>query len=504
MTNRIGRREWLGLSAVLAATFMGQVDGFIVNVASPSIQLDLDAGFDQIQFVGAAYVIAFGALLITGARLGDRLGHRVVFGWGVVAFTLTSLLCGLAPNAELLIGARFLQGAAAAFMAPQVLSIVRATVTDTEQRAKVVSVYGVVIGLGVISGIAGGGILVDLDIAGLGWRPALLVNVPIGLVILALCPLLPKGEGNAGSRLDGAGAALTTIALPALLVPLIFGPDGAWWLWLGLPLAAVVFAALAVQQKTLVARGGAPLFPPRVFRARGMRLSLLTVMSLFAMNSGLFLVFTYYLQTGLLLEPMVAGLMFVPLGFGFSLGSAANRWVTRKVNAPVPVVGCSMVAVVVIAGAAITRAPEAAQPVLLAIMIGLAGLAQGMVVAPLVAGILSRVVPADAGAASGLSSTVTQLGLALGVAVVGAVYRLVLGATPGEPGVPFADHATAFAAAAGLLAVLAIATSVLSARLHRLPAEPADDAAPVAPPTEQKREAVAVAAAAPTTKRSPR
>jgi MFS family permease len=504
MTGTIGRREWLALSAVLAATFMGQVDGFIVNVASPSIQLDLDAGFDQIQFVGAAYVIAFGALLITGARLGDRLGHRVVFAYGVAAFTLTSLLCGIAPNAELLIGARFLQGAAAAFMAPQVLSIIRAAVTDTEQRAKVVSVYGVVIGLGVISGIAGGGILVDLDLAGLGWRPALLVNVPIGLAILALCPLLPKGERNAGSRLDGAGAALTTIALPALLVPLIFGPEGPGWLWLGLPVAAAVFALLAVQQRTLVARGGAPLFPPRVFRARGMRLSLLTVMSLFAMNSGLFLVFTYYLQTGLLLEPMVAGLMFVPLGFGFSLGSAANRWVVRRVNAPVPVVGCTMVAVVVLAGAVITRAPEGAQPVLLAIMIGLAGLAQGMVVAPLVAGILSRVVPTDAGAASGLASTVTQLGLALGVAISGVVYRTVLGATPGDPGVPFADHATAFAAAAGLLAVLAITTSLLSARLHRLPAEPAEETADEpAPPTEQKREAVAVAAAASTTKRSP-
>ncbi len=482
----IGRREWLGLWTVLAATFMTQVDGFVVNVASPSIQVDLGAGFGEIQFVGAAYVVAFGGLLITGARLGDRVGHRRVFLWGVAGFTVMSLGCGVAPNAELLIVGRFLQGAAAAFMAPQVLSIIRATVVDAEQRARAVGVYGVVIGAGVVCGIAGGGVLVEWDVAGLGWRPVLLVNVPVGVVILLLGRLLPGGGGDRGSRLDVVGAVLTTVGLPALLVPLVFGPDGPWWVWLGVPVAVGVLGVLVVQQRRLVAVGGAPLFPPRVLAARGMRLSLVTVVSLFATNSGLFLVFTYYLQTGLGIAPLAAGLMFVPLGLGFAVASACHRWVAGRVRAPVPVLGCATVAVVLLGGAVVTGLPAGAQPVLLAVMIGLAGLGQGMVVPPLVAGILSRVGPADAGAASGMATTVTQVGLAVGVAVAGVWYRGVLGATPGDPGVPFTDHTTAFAATAVLLAALAAITSLLNARLHRLPAEPApataDAAGPAAAP----------------------
>lgn len=474
------RREWLGLGAVLAATFMTQVDGFVVNVASPSIQADLGAGFDQIQFVGAAYVVAFGALLITGARLGDKVGHRTVFLYGVAGFTITSLLCGLAPNAELLIAARFLQGAAAAFMGPQVLAIIRATVHDTEQRAKVLGVYGVVIGLGVITGIAGGGILVDLDVAGLGWRPVLLINVPVGIAILTLGGLLPHSGTNATQRLDLVGAALTTVALPALLVPLIFGPSGAWWLWLGLPLSLAVLVLLARQQRELHQSGGEPLFPPRVVTARGMPLSLLTVLCLFAGNSGLFLVFTYYLQTGLRVGPLTAGLMFVPLGFGFSLGSAVCRRLGHRFRTPIPVLGSALVAVVIFAGGVVAQLPQDVQPPLLVAMVGLGGFGQGLVIAPLVAGILSRVGPGDAGAASGLATTVTQLGLALGVAIVGAWYRTVLGATPGDPGVPFADHATAFTAATILLAALATGTSLLSALLHRLPA--AQPPAPVEAP----------------------
>lgn len=494
----IGRREWLGLGMLLVATFMTQVDGFVVNVASPSIQRDLDAGFDQIQFVGAAYVLAFAAMLITGARLGDRAGHRKVFRYGVAGFTLTSLLCGLAPNAELLIASRFAQGAAAAFMAPQVLAIIRATVIDEGQRAKVIGAYGVTIGLGVVCGIAGGGILVDLDLVGLGWRLAFLVNIPFGLAILALGRILPRGgAANPATRLDLVGAALTMVALPALLAPLVFGTGSSeQWTWLGLPLAFAVFAMLARHQRLLFARGGDPLFPPQVLAAPGMKLGLVTVVSLFVTNAGLFLVYTYYLQTGLGIAPLPAGLMFVPLGIGFALGSAASHKLGTRLRMPVEVVGCGLLATCLLLGAGISQLSASAQPPLLTVMIGFAGFGQGLVVATLVAGILARIAPEHAGGAAGLALTTAQLGLATGVAVAGTFYKTVLGATPGEPGVAFADSATAFGATAVLLALLAIGTGLLVLRMTRQSAQspevpdqrpsPETAATPVAAATQRR------------------
>lgn len=445
------RREWLGLWVLLAASFMGQVDGFVVSVASPSIQADLLASFGEIQFVGAGYVLAFAAVLVTGARLGDRFGRKAVFLLGVGVFTAASLLCGLVGSAEWLVVARFVQGAAAGIMAPQVLAIVRATFLDPVERARAIGRYGVVVGLGVVCGVVGGGVLSQLDLAGLGWRAVFLVNVPVGLLVVWLGWRL-IGESQAPStRLDLVGAGLTVVALPALLVPLVFWPGGA----AGLPVAAVAIALLVRQQR----RSRAPLFPPRLLATRGLPTGLLTVGVFFAGNAGLFLVVTYHLQTGLLVEPLLAGLLLVPMGLGFMAASALSQ----RFAPP---------GAVIVAGALLAAVLVAHEPVLLALTLGVVGVGQGFVAAPLVAQFLRHVRPDDAGAASGLAATVTQVGLALGVAVVGACYGAVLGAEPGT--VHNGRHDLAFTVSALLLAALAVVTSLLGARLRRLdtPEEP--------------------------------
>ncbi|MCK9923359.1 MFS transporter [Frankia sp. AgPm24] len=460
------RRDWLGFGVVLGATFMGQVDGFIVSLASPTIQRDLPASFDEVQLVGAGYVLACAAGLVTGGRLGDRFGRRRIFLLGIAVFTLASLACGLAPNAPALIVARVVQGCAAAALVPQELAILHVLFRDDTQRTRALGGYGTALGLGVICGLAGGGLLVDLDLGGLGWRPAFLLNVPIGLLILALGrSTIPESRAAGATRLDLAGAALTMVAFPAILLPLIFGPRRGWlgWTAVCLPVAVLALAVLVRQQRVLAARGGEPLFSPRVLAARGMPASLATLVTFFAGNAGLFLVFTYYVQTGLGTDPLVGGLMLVPLGVGFSIGSPLSGRLVARFGPRLPVYGCLALAVILLGQAAIAAGPTSLQRVLLALAMGGVGLAQGVVVAPLIGAILRRVTTDDAGAASGTASTLTQFGLAAGYAAVGSWYGLVLGGAPGTADAPadLDSHTRAFAAATVLLAALALATAAL-------------------------------------------
>lgn len=448
-------RDRVALAAVLAATFMGQVDGFIVTIAVPSLQRDLPATFGEIQLIGAVYVLAAAAGLITGGRLGDRYGRRRVFLAGVAVFTLASLACGAAPNAAVLVAARFVQGAAAAALIPQELALIRAIFTDDARRARAISAYAVVVGLGVIFGLAGGGFLVHWDVAGLGWRTAFLINVPIGVLIVLLGrAAISESRSSQAPALDLTGAALTAVALPALLLPVIFGHE----LWVSAAIGVAAVGVLVRQQRA----AEAPLFPRHVLMARGMPAGLAAIMTFFGGNAGLFLVFTYYTQTALDHDPLAAGLMFVPLGAGFATGSAFSGRLLARFGPRLPVAGCVFLAVALLGHLAIVRTPPDAQTVLLGVAIGVVGLAEGLVVSPLIAGIFDQVSADEAGAASGAAATVTQVGLALGFTAVGSWYRLVLGGTPGAP-TSLPEHVRAYSAAIGVLVVLALVTSLLCA-----------------------------------------
>ena len=470
-------RDGLALTAVLAATFMGQVDGFVITVAAPSIQRDLPAGFGQVQLIGASYVLACAAGLAIGGRLGDRYGRRRVFLIGITAFTLASLACGLAPNAEFLIATRFLQGAAAAVLVPQELALIRSMFPNDQRHARAISLYGVVLGLGVICGLAGGGLLVHGDVAGTGWRSVFLINVPIGVLIL-LTGRLAIPESRSGTRpgLDLVGAGLTLVILPALLLPLVFGHEAGGPGWIRLtPVAGLAgIAVLLFQQNMLADRGGEPLFPMRVLRAPGVPTGLVTLMTFFGGNAGLFLVFTYYVQTGLGRDALAAGLMFVPLGIGFAAGSWASGRIGARVGARLPIYGCLFLAGSLTSHLAVVRTTPESQTILLGLAIGAVGLAEGLVVAPLIAGLFERIPPDDAGVVSGAAAAATQFGLAAGYAAVGRWYGLVLGGTPGTAAAPadLARHVRAYSAAVVLLIGLALITGSLVALRTRKPTRP--------------------------------
>ncbi|WP_200865839.1 MFS transporter [Amycolatopsis decaplanina] len=464
-------RDWAGIGVVLLATFMGQIDMFIVNVASPPIQADLGASFGQIQFVIDGYVIAYAAGMVTGGKLGDRFGRKKVFQYGVAAFTVASLLCALCPTANLLIVARVVQGAAAAVLMPQVLSIIQGTFARQRDRQRAIGAYGSVIGLGVVAGLIGGGLLLNVDVAGLEWRTIFLINVPIGLLILLAAPsTVRESRSEVTARLDMVGTVLTASVLPILLIPLSLGPEHGWplWIWVCFAAAALLTAVLFRYENRLAARGGDPLLPARVLRGRGFPASMATVTVFFAGNAGYFLVLTYYLQSALNLDPLATGVVFVPLGVGFAVASVAGRRLAERYGTRVLITGALLMFASFLPMPFIVQAGTSTQAVALAATIGLSGIGQGLVVSPLV-GIAMAQVPADlTGAGSGVLNTVTQAAMAVGIAGIGTVYRAALGRNPQDTAsIPASDFGDAFVVTCGVLAALAVATAVLSWVLGR-------------------------------------
>src|SRR3989442_4046051 len=234
-----GRMKVL-LGLILTGQFMAVLDASIVNVAIPTIRLDLGASGSDLQLIVAGYVIAYAVLLITGARLGMRLGFRTAFLWGLALFTAASLGCGIAPTSQALIVVRAIQGAGAALMVPQVFSLIQRNFTGAA-RAQALSTWAATLALGGLIGQVLGGVLVTADLFGTGWRPVFLVNVPIGLALLvASRRLLPLDQRTPARPLDLAGLLSLAAAVLLLVVPLVLGHEEGWPAWTFLSLGASV------------------------------------------------------------------------------------------------------------------------------------------------------------------------------------------------------------------------------------------------------------------------
>ena len=259
--NLAASHRWWVLAIVVAAQFMFGVDAFVVNVAIPTIASELHASTAEIESVIAIYLIAYATLIVTGGRLGDIYGTKGVFLAGVLGFTLTSLWCGLAQSGAELIVARLAQGATAALMVPQVLATLHLLFAD-HARGRAFGIYGVVLGLAGAAGFALGGILVSLDLAGVGWRAVFFVNVPFGIVILAAAAkIMPPVPRRAGTRLDVPGAVVLFLGLLCLIGPLLFGHDFDWspLVWLAMTAGVVLIAGFVKLERVVESRGGMPL-----------------------------------------------------------------------------------------------------------------------------------------------------------------------------------------------------------------------------------------------------
>jgi MFS family permease len=465
-TRRAVRPGWL-LATVLTGQFMALLDVFIVNVAAPTLRSDLGASGGELQLVVAGYTIAYAVLLVTGARLGGRFGPGRLYLGGLALFTAASLACGVAGSAGLLIAFRFVQGTGAALMLPQVLALIQRTFAGPA-RARALTLFSAVLATGGAAGQLAGGVLINADLFGWGWRPVFLVNVPIGVALLVLgARVLPLSRPEQAARraLDVPGLVLLTAAVTLFTVPLVLGQEEDWplWTWLSLGGSAVLLAAFAAFEVRLARRGGAPLIAPRVLGAPGMPLAAARIFLAMAINGGLMFAFSLHLQTpeaagGLGHGALHTGLLFVPIAVCFGGVSLLWRslpaaWHPRLSTAGFLISAAAMLG----AGLLLRDGGDVGVPEMLLFAVNGTGLA--LAYSPVLTGALALVRPEDASDASGVTGTMTQLGLLVGVATLGTLYLV-----RAESGGSSADGLWATAIGLSATALAAAAAGLVAAR----------------------------------------
>jgi EmrB/QacA subfamily drug resistance transporter len=471
-----GRPGWAPLAVMLIGTFMIVLDFFIVNVAIPSMQRQLHASAAGVEWVVTAYGLTYGVGLITGGRLGDRYGRRRMFALGLAIFTVASLACGLATNAEVLIISRAIQGLGAAIAGPQTLAMIGVTYAG-KQRVTAITAYGVSLGLAAVLGQLFGGVLIQANVFGLDWRSCFLVNLPVGAAALLAAPrVLAESRGAAGDKIDLVGTVLVTAGLVAVVLPLVDGRQSQWpaWSWACLAAAVPVLAGFGRHQAWRRRQGKTPLVDLSVLADRAVGAGLAATGVFYAAMASFFVVLALYLQEGRGLSALGSGAVFTVVGAGYLAASLVAPAMTARLGRQWPALGgvvmaAGYAALALTAGHAGTAGTAghgaSVLPLLLPLLV--TGIGMGMLTAPLTGIVLAQVAPAQAGTVSGLQATTVQLGNSIGVAVIGVVFFGALGQSPGG------SFPHAFQASLVVLAALPLAAAVAVQFVPRgRPAEP--------------------------------
>jgi len=409
-------RKWWTLLAVCLATFMLLLDITIVNVALPDIARDLDAGFSDLQWVIDAYALMLAALLLTAGSLADLRGRRRIFALGLVSFTFASVLCALAPSALVLILARGAQGIGGAAMFSTSLALL-AQEFHGRERGTAFGIWGATTGAAVAIGPLVGGALTD----GLGWPSIFYLNVPIGIATLAITlRRLPESRDEEAGAIDWAGLMTFSAALFLLVFGLIRGNEEGW----GSPLIVTLFVGSALLLALFIAverRQPRPMFDLSLFRNRTFAGGSIAAFALSASMFAMFLYLTLYLQTILDYGPLETGLRFLPV----TLLSFVAAAVSGKLTAQLParaLLGGGLVLVGI--GLLLMRGLDAASD-WTALLPGflVAGVGIGTINPSIANAAIGVVAPARSGMASGISSTFRQVGIATGIAGLGAIFQ---------------------------------------------------------------------------------
>jgi EmrB/QacA subfamily drug resistance transporter len=432
--------RWRSLGVILIASFMVLLDTSIVTNGLATIQRDLQATYAGVQFVLTAYSIAYGMTLIIGGYLGDLYGRKRIFIIGLAGFTLTSALCGLAWSPLTLIVFRVLQGFTAGVMFPQISSFIQ-VLFPVSERSRAFGLQGAVIGLGVVTGPLLGGVLIDANLVGTLWRPIFLINIPVGLIALVLAGrVLPESKSGRAKTLDVTGVLIVSIAMFLLTYPIIQGREEGWPAWIiALLIASVpVLIGFIAHQRGVVAGGGVPLVQIEMFADRAFAVGSLITFVFQAGVLSYFVAMSLFFQVGLGYSPAHAALTLIAYQIAIAVGSLLSAGLAQTLGRNILTLGLALLAFGLVATLLILRASSLnyqGYELIPALLIS--GFGFGCIVAPLQSVILSRINPVFAGSASGVLSTVQQVGSALGVALIGVIFfgQLSAGANAATAGV---------------------------------------------------------------------
>jgi EmrB/QacA subfamily drug resistance transporter len=455
---RTSRTVWLGFIVVLAAAVMDLLDSTIAQTAAPAIRRELGGSYTQLEWISAAYTLAMSVCLLLGSRLGDLFGRRRVLLVSLGGFIAASVLCAAAPDPTTLIAARALQGAVAALMVPQGFGLIRELFGDEGQQ-RAFAVFGPVMGLAAVAGPLVGGGLIDLNVAGSGWRAIFLVNVPLGLVAIAAGRrYLPRvAPSAAGKRLDVPSVVLSMAGGVALIYPLIQGREHGWPLWCFALIAAglITLAVFGRLQTRRAGQGRTPLVEPSILRRRPYVAGLAVVIGFIGAMGGMVIALNVMYQTGLGFSPLECGVATVSIPLAAIGGSITSSMLLARLGRTTMHIGIAVMAGGLVAVDLVLRDQGGGLSAwTVAAPLFVTGFGMGMVFVPMFDVILAGVAPSELGSASGLLESIQQLAMSLGIAAVGTVLFDRLGGGHGPAAfVGAADQAllvaVAFLVAAG-------------------------------------------------------
>jgi MFS family permease len=443
------------LAVLVFAQAMAAMADAVVTVSAPAIRGSLHPSGAELELIASGFVLAYAAVLMTGARLGDY-GHRRLFVTGLGIFTVAAAASGAAPNAWVLITAQVLQGTGAALMVPQVLSLIQLRFTGLA-RSRALALYSMVLAAGVAAGQLLGGLLVTANLFGMAWRSMFLIQVPAGIVILVAARLtLPATRAETRRPIDVTGVLLLAAATVATIVSLTFGNSSHWPAWTLIALAGgmIGLGAFALLQRAAAARGGHPLVDTAALAPAGVKSGLAVVFLVMGGYGALLFTLALHLQEGFGYTPFASGLTFATYAVGFAAANLTWSRLAPRLHRLVPVSGLIVLAAAEAVLSVTVRTGwsyPVAGPLLLA-----AGAGHGAGFGALVPQLTARTRPASIPTISGLITTITQLAIVAGIASLGGLYQTI--ARLGHP----ATFGHALSAVTLILAMASAAAALLA------------------------------------------